>query len=132
MYRQSPAAEAYLNGRGPTDLRLVDRLSYPARQQLEGAVRSGRAPTRHGRFTSEERQIFSAGVAALTAGPADALAKATILAGIVRCWTLGAEPARSCSPYSGASRMRSTTCDLTGDCRQSKHLTLVRTKATFG
>ena len=50
----NPAADLYLSGRGPNDLRpwlrLFDRLSYPAWQQLESAVRSGQAPTRHGQF----------------------------------------------------------------------------------
>ena len=77
-FRPFYTADAYLSGRGPTDLRawlrLFDRLSYPIWQQLEEVVRSGQAQTRHGHFTEEEQRIFSEGVEEFTAGPARALA----------------------------------------------------------
>jgi SAM-dependent methyltransferase len=78
QYQNAPVAAAYLSGRTATDLRPLlrfwDHLSYAGWQQLEAAVRSGQAPTRHGRFSDEDQRIFSEGVEALTAGPAHALA----------------------------------------------------------
>ncbi len=77
-YGNAPVAATFLSGRTSTDLRPLlrfwDRISYTGWQQLEQAVRTGRAPTRHGHFTEEDQKIFSSGVEALTAGPAHALA----------------------------------------------------------
>lgn len=76
-YENSTAAQAYLSGQTAEDLRpllaLWDRLSYPALQQLAASVRSGRAVRRGS--TEEEQLIYSAGVDALMAGPARALAR---------------------------------------------------------
>ena len=55
-------------------LRLLDRISYPAWMKLEDAVRHGEGERHFDRFTAEEQQIFSAGVEAITAGMATALA----------------------------------------------------------
>lgn len=77
-YSNGSLAEAFLSGTAPGDLgpllRFWDHLSYPAWQGLEQAVRTDRLQTRQGGFSEEEQQIFSAGVEALTAGPAAALA----------------------------------------------------------
>jgi SAM-dependent methyltransferase len=77
-YCNGPVAAAFLSGTGSADLgpllRFWDHLSYPAWQGLEQAVRSDQTQTHHGGFTEEEQRIFSAGVEALTAGPAAALA----------------------------------------------------------
>jgi O-methyltransferase/methyltransferase family protein len=76
-YENSAAAQAYLSGQTAEDLRpllaLWDRLSYPALRQLAASVRSGRAM--RGGSPEEEQRIYSAGVEALIAGPARALAR---------------------------------------------------------
>jgi hypothetical protein len=77
-YRNAPAA-AYLSGRGPADLRPIlrfwNRISYPTWLHLEEAIRSGRAPNRQGGgFSEEDQRIFSEGVGAFAAVPAEALA----------------------------------------------------------
>jgi O-methyltransferase domain/Dimerisation domain len=77
-YRNSAAAAAYLGGGANHDLRpmlrFFDRISYPAWMKLEAAVRRGDGERHFDRFTAEEQQIFSAGVEAVTAGMAQALA----------------------------------------------------------
>jgi ubiquinone/menaquinone biosynthesis C-methylase UbiE len=77
--RYSNGAEAgtFLAGRTPADLRPVlrfwDQVSYPAWTQLEPALRGRWAPQQ---LSPELQEVFSAGVEALTAGPAQALAAA--------------------------------------------------------
>ena len=77
-YRNSATAAAFLGGKAGQDLRpmlrFLDRISYPAWMKLEDAVRRGEGERHFNRFTSEEQQIFSAGVEATTAGMAAALA----------------------------------------------------------
>jgi len=76
IYRNAPAAEAFLSGRGPGDLRsicrLFDRLSYPAWRRLEEAALTGGGvvPT----YSPEEQAIYSPGVEAFTRPTAAALA----------------------------------------------------------
>jgi hypothetical protein len=53
-----------------------NQLSYPRWTKLEEAVRTDRAPFGALQFTTEEQQIFSTGVEAVTAGAAQALATA--------------------------------------------------------
>jgi hypothetical protein len=76
-YENGAAAQAYLSGQTAGDLRpllaLWDRLSYPALWALADGVRSGQAVK--GAFPEEEQQIYSAGLEALLAGPARALAR---------------------------------------------------------
>ena len=78
-YRNGEAAAAFLGGPDGTGLRpflrFMNRLSYPMWMKLEDAVRSGEAQTRLMSFTDEEQRIFSAGVEAITAPAAAALAK---------------------------------------------------------
>lgn len=82
-YRNSPVAGAYLGGTTAADmrpfLRLLDQICYPRWQGLEDTVR-GRESALAGKtafdqqLPPEKAQVFSAGVAALTAGSARALA----------------------------------------------------------
>jgi SAM-dependent methyltransferase len=77
-YQNGPVVAAFLSGRTPTDLRpflrYLNRLNYPMWMKLEDAVRTSRAFFGEFNFTEEERQIYSEGVEALTAGQAHALA----------------------------------------------------------
>lgn len=77
-YRNSPAASAFLAGAEGRDLRpmlrFFDRISYPLWLNLENALRAGEGERQFHRFSAEEQEIFSAGVEAITAGPAAALA----------------------------------------------------------
>src|SRR5215218_5637938 len=76
QYRNGPVAATFLSGTGPADLRpflrFWDRLSYPTWTKFETAVRTGQGQsTLH--LPEEEQRIFSEGVAAIQAGPAQAL-----------------------------------------------------------
>jgi O-methyltransferase domain/Dimerisation domain len=77
-YQNTPVAATFLSGRTPTDarpiLRQFNRLSYPRWAHLEEAVRTGTAVFGEFAFTTEEQQIYSEGVEAITAGTAQALA----------------------------------------------------------
>ncbi len=77
-YQNGPAADTFLTGRSPTDLRsfmrYLNRLNYPMWMKLEEAVRTGQPLFGEFKFTEEEQQIFSEGIEALTAGQAHALA----------------------------------------------------------
>jgi len=75
-YLNSPVTAHYLAGRTPADLRpflrFWDRLSYPAWNGLEGAIRAD--SSRPIELDAEGNAIFAAGVEAITAGAAQALA----------------------------------------------------------
>jgi len=75
QYSNGAVASTFLAGRTPADLRPVlrfwDLVSYPAWTQLEDVLR-GRWASQQ--ITPELAEVFSAGVEALTAGPAQALA----------------------------------------------------------
>lgn len=77
-YRNSPPADAFLAGRTPADLRpflrFWDRISYPAWGDLAGAL--GRGP-RQEIFELDDalQEVASAGIEAVLAGPAAALAQ---------------------------------------------------------
>jgi SAM-dependent methyltransferase len=78
-YRNTPAAEAFLSGQGPMDLRpflrFWNRISYPTWTGLEQAIRAGQgANLQGGAFSEEDQRIFSEGVGAFSEGPAQALA----------------------------------------------------------
>ena len=77
-YRNGAAAAAFLGGKAGPDLRpmlrFLDRISYPLWMSLENAVRRGGGERQFGRFSDEEQHIFSAGVEAISAGMAAALA----------------------------------------------------------
>lgn len=77
-YRNSAAAAAFLAGAPGIDLRpmlrFFDHISYGLWAGLESAVRGGEGRRQFDSFTAEQQQIFSAGVEAITAGTAVALA----------------------------------------------------------
>jgi SAM-dependent methyltransferase len=80
LYRNAPAASTFLSGQGPSDLRPIlrfwSRISYPTWEGLEQAIRSGQAPNRQGGgFSEADQRIFSEGMGAFAAGPAQALAE---------------------------------------------------------
>lgn len=80
-YRNGAVASAYLTGAGPDlrpFLRFWDRLSYPNWARLAEALRSGAAV---GGFdlSPEDGEVFAAGVEAITAGSAHALAESGVL-----------------------------------------------------
>ncbi len=75
-YQNAPIAATFLTGRTPADLRpflrFWDLLSYPTWTKLEDAVRTGQAQsTLH--LPEEAQRIFSEGVEAIQAAPAQAL-----------------------------------------------------------
>lgn len=77
-YRNGPAAAHYLAGRTPADLRPLlrfwDQISYPTWQAFAEALGSG--PPREVFELDEHQQgIVSAGIEAILAGPAHALAE---------------------------------------------------------
>jgi SAM-dependent methyltransferase len=79
QYQNGPVATTYLSGQGPADLRPLlrywNRISYQTWGHLEEAIRAGQAPNQQGGgFSVEDQRIFSEGVEAFTAGPAEALA----------------------------------------------------------
>ena len=77
-YRNSEAAAAFLAGQPGPDLRPMlrfwNRISYPGWLALEEAVRAGAGRAKFGQFSTEEQQIFSAGVEAFSETTAAALA----------------------------------------------------------
>jgi len=77
-YRNGAAAAAFLSGAAGHDLRPMlrfwDKLSYPAWNGLEDAVRSGGGQGDFFRFSEEDQKIFSTGVEAFSAPAAEALA----------------------------------------------------------
>jgi SAM-dependent methyltransferase len=76
-YANGALATAFLAQRGPLDLspflRFWDRISYPNWATLARSLRTGRAATVE--LTPDEAEIFAAGVEAVTAGSAHALAE---------------------------------------------------------
>jgi ubiquinone/menaquinone biosynthesis C-methylase UbiE len=77
-YRNGTAAMAFLAGNPGHDLRpllrFFDSISYPLWQKLADAVRTGQGQAQFSKFDPMQQQIFSAGVEALTAPVAAALA----------------------------------------------------------
>jgi SAM-dependent methyltransferase len=75
-YRNSEVAATFLAGRTPADLRpflrFWDGISYPAWLGLADALRTGVPQT--GELDAATQTVFLAGVEAITAGPARALA----------------------------------------------------------
>jgi hypothetical protein len=78
-YCNSEAAAAFLAGQPGPDLRPMlrfwNRISYPGWLGLEDAVRAGAGQAKFGQFSTEEQQIFSAGVEAFSAATAAALGR---------------------------------------------------------
>jgi hypothetical protein len=97
-YRNSPVAGAYLAGTTPADLRpflrLLDQICYPRWQGLESVVRGHESAligetAFEQNLPPEKAGIFSAGVAALTAGSARALAEKYDFSGHQRVLDVG-------------------------------------------
>jgi SAM-dependent methyltransferase len=92
-YVNGPEAQAFLSGQGPVDLRpwarFWNRISYGAWQGLDQTLRTG-VPANAGRkLTPEQEDLFSKGVAAITAGSANALAAKYDVARHARVLDLG-------------------------------------------
>jgi SAM-dependent methyltransferase len=77
-YRNGPAAARFLAGRTPADLRPLlrfwDQISYPAWQALATSLGSG-PPSEVFDLDDAQQEIVSAGIEAVLAGPAQALAE---------------------------------------------------------
>jgi SAM-dependent methyltransferase len=77
-YRNGEVAQTFLSGRGPADMRafmrFFDRLSYVRWTTLGESVRLGRGVSGAFKFTPEEQELFSKGVAGATDAHAHALA----------------------------------------------------------
>ena len=91
-YHNGPVAATFLSGATPADLRpflrFWDRLSYPTWTRFEAAVRTGQGQsTLH--LAEEEQRIFSEGVEAIQAGPAQALPGAYDFSGHRRLLDVG-------------------------------------------
>ena len=76
VYQNAPVAAAFLTGHTPADLRpflrFWNRLSYPMWTKLEETIRTGQAQgTMH--LPAEGQRVFSEGVEAIQAAPAQAL-----------------------------------------------------------
>ena len=76
-YENSPVSQTFLSGKTPADLRpflrFWNHISYPQWQRLEEALRTNRAV--RGDLDPDQQRIFSEDVAAITAGPAHAMAE---------------------------------------------------------
>jgi SAM-dependent methyltransferase len=92
-YVNGAEAQVFLSGHGPADLRpwarFWNRISYDAWQGLDETLRTGVAAHAGRKFTPEQEEIFSKGVAAVTAGGANALAAKYELARHERVLDLG-------------------------------------------
>lgn len=76
LYQNSPVSQTFLTGKTSADLRpflrFWNHISYPQWQRLEEALRTNRGTLS---LDPDQQEIFSEGVAALTAGPAQAMAE---------------------------------------------------------
>jgi SAM-dependent methyltransferase len=92
LYRNTLAADAFLSGRGPRDLRpfvrLMDRR-YPAWAEFTEAIRAGQGPSFPTDLDPETQRVYSAGVESVTAGSARALAESYEFGGHKRLLDLG-------------------------------------------
>ncbi len=79
LYRNGPAADRYLTGPSPVDLRPLlrfwDSISYPTWTSLAQALGSG-PPKEVFDLDDDQQAIVSAGIEAILAGPANALGEA--------------------------------------------------------
>jgi SAM-dependent methyltransferase len=92
-YTNSPEAATFLSGVTPADLRPLlrfwDRLSYPAWQDLAGALGRGRPAHEIFEIDDELVPIMSAGIAAATAAACRALPEAAALPAASRVLDIG-------------------------------------------
>ena len=78
LYRNSAAADAFLSGGGPRDLRPFLRYvdhSYRVWAEFTGAIRAGGGTGFIGRLDPGAQRVYSAGIESETAGSAAALAE---------------------------------------------------------
>ena len=79
LYRNSAAADAFLSGRGPRDLRpflrYMDSAYRAWAEFFTDAIRAGRGPGFITRLDPEAQRVRAAGVESVTAGSARALAE---------------------------------------------------------
>lgn len=91
-YLNTPASALYLTGRTPADLRpflrFWDQISYPTWTGLSRALTTGPA-SEVTELSAELAEIASAGIEAVLAGPAGALAQTVDLSGHSRLLDLG-------------------------------------------
>lgn len=92
-YANSPVAATFLSGQTPADLRPLlkfwDRLSYPAWQDLAGALGRGRPAHEIFEIDDELVPVMSAGIAAATAAACHALPEAAALPAASRVLDVG-------------------------------------------
>ena len=79
LYRNSDAAETFLAGAAPASLRpflrFWDKISFPAWSGLADALASGRPTQEINELDDSLQEVASAGIEAIVAGPAAALAQ---------------------------------------------------------
>ena len=113
-YRNGVTTAAFLSGSGGPDLRaflrLLNSLSYPRWVRLEEAVRTDRIIFGESGFTEEEQRLYSAGVEAVTAGTAQALARTYDFAPHRRLLDLGGETGSFLLPI--LARYQNLECTL--------------------
>ncbi|WP_037606437.1 methyltransferase [Streptacidiphilus rugosus] len=115
-YRNSPAAQFYLAGTTPADmrpfLRFWDRISYPAWSGLADALSKGPAE-QITELDEESQRIASAGIEAITMGTALALAESDALTGHERLLDVGGGTAFwSMTLVRGRPQLRATVVEL--------------------
>ena len=92
LYRNSPVAARFLAGRSPADLRpflrFWDKISYPAWCRLAECLASG-PPREIFELDDDLQEVASAGIEAILAGPAAALAQAVDLSDHRRLLDIG-------------------------------------------
>ena len=114
-YANSPVAATFLSGATPADLRPLlrfwDRLSYPAWEDLAGALGRGRPAHEIFDIDDELVPIMSAGIEAATAGRLPRPARGGRTAGRrAGCWTSAAAPAPGRSPWRRPTRASPRPC----------------------
>ena len=119
-YHNSPTADRFLAGRPQPDLRPLlrfwDRVSYPAWQDLAGSL--GRGPRQEIFDLDDELQeIASAGIEAVLAGPAAALAHTYDFGARRRLLDVGGGTGRGRSPRCRPIR---ASLPLSSSCRWSR------------
>ena len=92
LYRNAPTAEAFLGGTGTGDLRPLLKfwgsVSYPTWSQLASSLASG-PPRQVFDLDDDTQAIVSAGIEAILAGPANALAQTVDFTGHHRMLDVG-------------------------------------------
>ena len=116
LYRNGPVAGRYLAGRGPADLRPLlrfwDQISYPTWEALAEALGSG-PPREVFELDQASQEIVSAGIDAILAGPAQALAEVVDFSAHQRLLDVGGGTGSwSIAAVRSHSHLRATVLDL--------------------